>query len=234
MSKKEQIITNIRDYSAADIARAIQSGELSLYELSKSGVLTPLMKKHIEEQLACMGDNDSQDDSRESKTEPLETDSELNSESAATTAQDETEISVSTKEDTPIPIYPSETIVAPIPAEEEHSSIIKQLFSFKGRMRRLHYFLCIIAFYALIFLSVVFMIELSKDSIILGLLGGVIMFFSVWFIFAARVKRCHDRGNSGWWLLYTAIPYIGVLFSITLLFGKGDDEENEYGLNPRN
>lgn len=233
MPTKEQIINNIREYSASDIVLAIQSGELSLYELSKSGVLTPLMKKRIEEQLACM-ENISYDESQESKAESLETDSDFNSESTSTTEQDETEESTSTEEVITTPIYTSEAIASPISVEKEHSSFIKQLFSFKGRMRRLHYFLSIIGFYALLLLSVFFMSELSRDSMFWGFLGAVIMFFSLWLIIAARVKRCHDRGNSGWWQLYTCIPYVGAVFSIILLFGSGDEDENEYGLNPRN
>lgn len=53
MSKKEQIINNLREYSASEIVHAIKCGEVSMYELSKSGKLTPLMKKRIEEQMAC-------------------------------------------------------------------------------------------------------------------------------------------------------------------------------------
>ena len=167
MPTKEQIINNIREYSATDIVLAIQNGELSLYELSKSGVLTPLMKKRIEEQLACVGDNDSQDESQESKAEPLEADSDFNSESASTSEQEAPEVSMPTDEVTTTPVYTSETIASPIFVEKEHSSFIKQLFSFKGRMRRLHYFLSIIGFYALL-LSVFFMSELSRNSMFWG------------------------------------------------------------------
>lgn len=234
MPTKEQIINNIREYSANDIVLAIQSGEISLYELSKSGVLTPLMKKRIEEQLACIGDNDSQDESQVSKADPLEVVPDFNSESASTTELEETEVAVPAEEDTSTPIYRSETIATPISAKKEQYSFIKQLFSFKGRMRRLHYFLSIIGYYAFLLLSVFFMSELSRDSMFWGFLGAIILFFSVWFIIAASVKRCHDRGNSGWWLLYTCIPYVGVVFSIILLFGSGDEDENEYGSNPRN
>lgn len=234
MPTKEQIINNIREYSASDIVLTIQSGELSLYELSKSGVLTPLMKKRIEEQLACIGNNDSQDEAQESKAEPMDADSDFKYESTSDTEQEEADVSQSIDEVTNTPIHISETVASRVSGEKEPPSFIKQLFSFKGRMRRLHYCLSIIGFYALLFLSIFFMAELSKDSVFWGFLGTVIMFFSIWFIIAARVKRCHDRGNSGWWQLYTCIPYVGVVFSIILLFGKGDEDENEYGLNPRN
>ena len=234
MPTKEQIINNIREYSAADIVLAIQSGELSLYELRKCGVLTPLMKKRIEEQLACIDDNDYQDETQKLKEEPIDADSDFNNEIASDTEQEEADVSQSIDEVANMPMYITEDIVSPISVEKEPISFIKQLFSFKGRMRRLHYFLSIIGFYALLFLCIFFMTELSKDSVFWGFLGAVIMFFSVWFIIAARVKRCHDRGNSGWWQLYTWIPYVGAVFSLILLVGSGDEDEYEYGLNPRN
>ena len=234
MPTKEQIINNIREYSAIDIVKAINKGEVSLYELSKSGVLTPLMKKRIEEQLACTEDNDSQNESKGIKAESIETEAEFVSDGTPVSEQAKTEVLLPMDNVTNSSIDLTETIESPIYVKKKPSSFIIQLFSFKGRVRRVHYFLSIIAFYALLFLGIFLMSELSKDSIFWGFLGGVIIFFSVWFIIAARVKRCHDRGNSGWWQLYTCIPYVGVIFNIILLFGSGNEEENEYGLNPRN
>ena len=234
MPTKEQIINNIREYSAADIVQAIQNGEVSLYELSKSGVLTPLMKKRIEDQLTCTGDNGSINDSQEKSAEPIDTEHDLASDDTLVIEQETTDVLSPIDNATNQTIDISETVASPISGEKEHSSFISSLFSFKGRMRRLHYFLSIIGFYAFLLLSVFFISELSKDSVFWGFLGAVIMFFSVWFIIAARIKRCHDRGNSGWWQLYTCIPYVGAVFSIILLFGSGDEDENEYGLNPRN
>lgn len=233
MPTKEQIINNIREYSASDIVLAIQSGELSLYELSKSGVLTPLMKKRIEEQLVCISDNDSQAESLEPNAEPMDADSGFNNKSVSAIEQEEANVSPSIDEAANSPMHISVT-ESTVSIEEEHPSFIRQLFSFKGRLRRLYYFLSIIGFYALLILSIFFMTELSKDSVFCGVFGAVIMFFSVWFIIAARVKRCHDRGNSGWWQLYTCIPYAGAVFDLILLFGSGDYDENKYGPNPRN
>lgn len=234
MPTKEQIINNIKEYSATEIVEAIQNGEVTLYELSKSGVLTPLMKKRIEEQLTCTRHNGSQDESQEIKAAPIENEPDFAPDETPVTAQEKAEVLPLMDNVINQPVDISETIASPFPVEKGSSLFISQLFSFKGRMRRLHYFLSIIGFYAFLFLSVFFMSELSKDSMFWGFLGAVIMFFSIWFIIAARVKRCHDRGNSGWWQLYTCIPYVGAIFSLILLFGGGDEEENEYGLNPRN
>jgi uncharacterized membrane protein YhaH (DUF805 family) len=48
----------------------------------------------------------------------------------------------------------------------------------------------------------------------------------IWFLWAQNAKRCHDRGNSGW---YQLIPF----YFLVLLFGDGEEGENEYGDNPK-
>ncbi len=38
-----------------------------------------------------------------------------------------------------------------------------------------------------------------------------------WIVLAVSVKRCHDRGRSGWFLLVKLIPVIGVLWVLVEL-----------------
>ena len=47
-----------------------------------------------------------------------------------------------------------------------------------------------------------------------------------WFIWAQGAKRCHDRGNSGW---YQIIPFYG----FWMLFAEGETTANEYGNSPK-
>lgn len=49
---------------------------------------------------------------------------------------------------------------------------------------------------------------------------------------AVAVRRLHDTGRSGWWLLIGIIPFVGSL--VLLVFMCLDSEaENEYGPNPK-
>lgn len=48
----------------------------------------------------------------------------------------------------------------------------------------------------------------------------------IWFFLAQGAKRCHDRGNSGW---YQLIPFYG----FWMLFADGDAGVNNYGVNPK-
>lgn len=58
------------------------------------------------------------------------------------------------------------------------------------------------------------------------LLSLILIIPLYWFMWAQGAKRCHDRGNSGW---YQLIPFYG----LWMLFGDGDECENDYGFAPK-
>lgn len=49
MATKKELLKNLRKYSPEEIAEAVRTGEVSLYELSKEteGAFTPLLKKKV-------------------------------------------------------------------------------------------------------------------------------------------------------------------------------------------
>lgn len=49
--------------------------------------------------------------------------------------------------------------------------------------------------------------------------------------YAVCVRRLHDTGRSGWWILLYFIPYIGAIALLIMLCQKSD-EDNQYGPNP--
>jgi uncharacterized membrane protein YhaH (DUF805 family) len=97
--------------------------------------------------------------------------------------------------------------------------MFKNPFSFEGRIRRSEYGISVII-YSICY-SVVSLIALESVGFFL-----VALIPLVWFLTAQAAKRCHDRGNSGWWQL---IP----LYGLWLLFGDSDAGTNEYGENPK-
>jgi len=55
----------------------------------------------------------------------------------------------------------------------------------------------------------------------------------LWPALAVSVKRWHDRGKSGWWLLVTLIPLVGWIWALVengLL--RGDAGPNRFGKPP--
>jgi uncharacterized membrane protein YhaH (DUF805 family) len=49
---------------------------------------------------------------------------------------------------------------------------------------------------------------------------------------AVGVRRLHDTGRSGWWLLIALIPIIGAIILIIFLASEGNQGDNEYGPPP--
>lgn len=48
---------------------------------------------------------------------------------------------------------------------------------------------------------------------------------------ASAVRRLHDTGRSGWWLLLSFVPLINLVF-FYFLVSSGDEGQNEYGADP--
>lgn len=94
-------------------------------------------------------------------------------------------------------------------------------FSFEGRIRRSEYALSYIAYF-------VFLMLCEMLASMLNSTGLLLLFYipGVWFMIAQSAKRCHDRGNSGW---YQLIPF----YQLFLIFGEGEEGGNEYGPNPK-
>ena len=50
---------------------------------------------------------------------------------------------------------------------------------------------------------------------------------------AVTIRRLHDIGKSGWWLLISLIPIIGGIWLLVLTCFDGQPHENQYGPNPK-
>ncbi|MDR0927359.1 MAG: DUF805 domain-containing protein [Ignavibacteria bacterium] len=106
---------------------------------------------------------------------------------------------------------------------------MKQYFSFKGRIGRLEYFFSIVvaSFYsfAIGFAIGITSIDTEVYSVSMDILETVLSLPAYWLILAQGAKRCHDRGNNGW---FQIIPFYGLI----MLFAAGEDGANKYGENP--
>jgi uncharacterized membrane protein YhaH (DUF805 family) len=100
--------------------------------------------------------------------------------------------------------------------------MIKTPFSYDGRIRRTEFCLSV-----LIYDFLVVIVSLAMEG---GTMPALVAFAaivpSMWFLTAQAAKRCHDRGNSGW---YQLLPG----YFLILMFGKGDSGINEFGQDPK-
>jgi uncharacterized membrane protein YhaH (DUF805 family) len=49
---------------------------------------------------------------------------------------------------------------------------------------------------------------------------------------AVAMRRLHDTGRSGWWLLIGLVPCIGLIVLIVFFATEGDRGPNQYGSAP--
>ena len=50
---------------------------------------------------------------------------------------------------------------------------------------------------------------------------------------AVAIRRLHDTGRSGWWILIALIPLVGTIVLIVFYVQDGDAGDNAYGTNPK-
>ncbi|MNZ89121.1 Inner membrane protein YhaI [compost metagenome] len=50
---------------------------------------------------------------------------------------------------------------------------------------------------------------------------------------ALVVRRLHDTGRSGWWVLIGFIPLIGFIVLLVFMCTDSDPDTNQYGPNPK-
>ena len=105
------------------------------------------------------------------------------------------------------------------------------LFSFQGRVpRRVYWGVGIVS-------VVIYMVLAGGLSAISPEAGGVVAVILyiplIWISLAVGVKRWHDRGKSGWWVLIGLIPIIGGIWTlIECGCMRGDMGDNAYGPDP--
>ena len=102
-------------------------------------------------------------------------------------------------------------------------SVFSQYATFTGRARRSEYWYFVLFNYI----------------VSLGLvLTGVQMLSYIWSLatfipgLAVAVRRMHDIGKSGWFLLIAFIPIVGAIWLIVLCC-KDSQPDNQYGPNPK-
>lgn len=64
-----------------------------------------------------------------------------------------------------------------------------------------------------------------------SVLGGLFSLANIIPGIAVGIRRMHDIGKSGWWILITLIPLIGSIWFIVLAATPSKDIDNPYAFN---
>ncbi len=105
---------------------------------------------------------------------------------------------------------------------------------FKGRAARSDYWYFML-FYIIIalVLSLIDSILFSSDGSSNGILGSIFSLAAFLPSLGLAIRRLHDTGKSGWWVLAAIIPLLGFLLLIYFFVQDSQPGENQYGQNPK-
>jgi len=106
------------------------------------------------------------------------------------------------------------------------------MFSFEGRVNRTVYWI-----YSVVILSVVYWAIFLLFTLIGGEQGANIGYVigslvTIWSGLAIGIKRCHDRGRPGLFVLLAFLPLVNIWYFIEVAFLPGVEGPNEYGDKP--
>ena len=73
------------------------------------------------------------------------------------------------------------------------------------------------------------------DSMIIGMpiLASIISLILIIPSLAVWIRRLHDIGRSGWFLLIVLIPVVGVIILLIFMAKDSQPGQNKYGPNPK-
>jgi uncharacterized membrane protein YhaH (DUF805 family) len=111
--------------------------------------------------------------------------------------------------------------------------VLKKYCVFQGRARRKEYWMFTL-------FSVLIYIALMIIEGILGMGGEGLGVLSILYSLAVllpslgvSVRRLHDTGRSGWWLLISLVPLIGGIVLLVFLVLDSQPGANQHGPNPK-
>lgn len=117
-------------------------------------------------------------------------------------------------------------------------SVWKKSFTIEGRARRKEFFaFSLINFLVTVVLAIAATAAtaanpesgLSLAMTVIYVLFAIAVIIPSW---AVSIRRLHDINRSGWWVLITFVPFLGLIF-LVFMFLDSHPHENEYGVSPK-
>lgn len=246
---KQDILDNPAALSAGELADAVRTGTVTLFELVRTGKLDMSARQALKEALdnpaPVRSTNPKHQPEQSKQTEQPEVRPEpaIVHDTPAKKAHSH-DIHVSDKKEswkvksepaTPIKAKSSKPVQASEPAPKpvhmqpapDYEPIVnrpmfRHFFSATGRITRSEFAWTYVLFFVYYAAMALISIQLPRRY---EIIPAYFLLLYVIIIVLAGIKRCHDMNHSGWW---QAIPF----YFLWMFFKRGNDEPNRYGLSP--
>ncbi|MBW2186194.1 MAG: DUF805 domain-containing protein [Deltaproteobacteria bacterium] len=112
---------------------------------------------------------------------------------------------------------------------EWYLAVLKNYAGFSGRARRKEYWMFLL--FNMIIAVVLGFIEGLFGSP--GILGSIYSLAVLVPSIAVSMRRLHDTGRSGWWMLIGFVPLIGAIVLLIFFVQDSMQSSNQYGSSPK-
>ncbi|MEV6330584.1 DUF805 domain-containing protein [Streptomyces sp. NPDC051909] len=106
--------------------------------------------------------------------------------------------------------------------------VLKKYATFSGRARRKEFWM----FYLFNFIAIT-VLSIIDAALDIRILSGLYLLAIIIPYLAVAVRRLHDTGRSGWWLLISFVPLVGAIVLIVFWATDGEQQVNGHGPNPK-
>jgi uncharacterized membrane protein YhaH (DUF805 family) len=117
---------------------------------------------------------------------------------------------------------------------EWYLKVLKQYAVFTGRARRKEYWMFVL--FNIIAVLVLAWVDGLTGTLNpmtgYGLLSGLYSLAVLLPAIGVSIRRLHDTGRSGWWLLLAFIPLVNLILLVFMVFDS-QPGDNQYGPNPK-
>ena len=113
--------------------------------------------------------------------------------------------------------------------------VLKNYATFSGRARRKEYwmFFLISALISIVLTLLDILLGTYSMEYEAGLFSGLYSLLILIPSIAVVVRRLHDSDRSGWWILISLIPLIGVIVLFVFICLDSQPGTNRFGANPK-
>ncbi|WP_163970319.1 DUF805 domain-containing protein [Oceanobacillus halotolerans] len=112
---------------------------------------------------------------------------------------------------------------------EWYVKVLKNYVNFQGRARRTEYWM-----FTLFNLLAIILLTIIEAMI--GLFGVLTFLYNIAILLpalAVQIRRLHDIGRSGWWILISFVPIAGGIILLVFMCLDSEPNDNQYGPNPK-
>ncbi len=113
-----------------------------------------------------------------------------------------------------------------------YAKVFKQYLDFSGRARRREFWMFSLFHYLIVIFLIMIDVQFELESNEIGLLTTIYFLISFLPFLAVSVRRLHDTGKSGWYLLIGLLPFVGGFILFIFLCFESEYGTNKWGQNP--